>query len=95
MTAYVVVNEIVEDDAKFNIYREKVLAIIQEFGGRFVARGGNLQIVEGGLPYPRLVIIEFPTREAVDAFYNSPQYQEILPFRLQSSKGNFAVVDGV
>jgi uncharacterized protein (DUF1330 family) len=95
MAAFVVVQEKVDDEETFNQYKSKVPATIEAFGGRFLARGGNLKVVEGELMYPRLVIIEFPTREAVDAWYNSPQYQEILPLRLASSKGIFAVVDGV
>ncbi|SAL15638.1 hypothetical protein AWB68_00370 [Caballeronia choica] len=51
--------------------------------------------MEGELPYERLVIIEFPTRQDAIAWYNSSEYQEILPMRLSSSKGIFAVVDGV
>ncbi|WP_158900819.1 DUF1330 domain-containing protein [Burkholderia sp. L27(2015)] len=95
MVAYVVVQEIVEDETKFSQYREKVMPILEQHGGRFLVRGGNMKVVEGEWPYPRLVILEFPTREAVDTWYSSPEYQAILPLRLQGCKSNLIVVDGI
>jgi uncharacterized protein (DUF1330 family) len=95
MTALVVVQESIENEAVFNQYRAKAAATIEAYGGRFLARGGNLEVLEGELPHKRLVIIEFPTRQDAIAWYNSPEYQEILPMRLASSKGIFAVVDGM
>jgi len=95
MAAYVVVQEIVENEAQFSQYREKVMPILEQHGGRFLVRGGNMKVVEGEWPYPRLVILEFPTREAVDTWYHSPEYQAILPLRLQACKGNLIIVDGI
>ena len=95
MTAFVVVQESIENEDVFNQYRAKAPATIEAYGGKFLARGGNLEVLEGELPHKRLVIIEFPTREDAIAWYNSSEYQEILPTRLSSSKGIFAVVDGV
>jgi uncharacterized protein (DUF1330 family) len=95
MAAFVVVQESIENEAVFNQYHAKAPATIEAYGGKFLARGGNLEVMEGELPYKRLVIIEFPTRQDAIAWYNSSEYQEILPMRLSSSKGIFAVVDGV
>lgn len=95
MTAFVVVQESIENEDVFNQYRAKAPATIEAYGGKFLARGGNLEVLEGELPHKRLVIIEFPTREDAIAWYNSSEYQEILPTRLSSSKGIFAVVDGL
>ena len=95
MTAFVVVQESIENEDVFNQYRAKAPATIAAYGGKFLARGGNLEVMEGELPHKRLVIIEFPTREDAIAWYNSSEYQEILPTRLSSSKGIFAVVDGL
>ena len=95
MTAFVVVQESIENEDVFNQYRAKAPATIEAYGGKFLARGGNLEVLEGELPHKRLVIIEFPTRQDAIAWYNSAEYQEILPTRLSSSKGIFAVVDGL
>ena len=94
MKAYVVVQETVKDEAMFAEYRNQVAPTLNEFGGEFVVRGGNLTIVEGEWSHPRLVIIAFPSRAAAEAWYKSPSYQKILPLRLKSALGNLVIVDG-
>jgi uncharacterized protein (DUF1330 family) len=51
-------------------------------------------VVEGEWPHPRLVVIEFASRQAAEGWYRSPAYQELLPLRLGSSVGNLVIVDG-
>ena len=94
MKAYAIVQETVTDQAKFDTYRAGVVATLEPFGGKFVVRGGRLTIVEGEWPHPRLVVIEFPSREAAEVWYRSPAYQKLLPLRLGSAAGNFVIVDG-
>ena len=94
MKAYVVVQETVKNEEMFAAYRKGVIATLQEFGGRLIVRGGQLTVIEGEWPHPRLVVIEFPSREAAEGWYHSPAYQELLPLRLSSSVGNFVIVDG-
>jgi uncharacterized protein (DUF1330 family) len=93
MSAYVVVQETVKDQATFDAYRKEVLPTVAAQGGRFIVRGGKLTVLEGEWPM-RLVILEFPTREAAEAWYRSPAYQKILPLRLKSCVGNLVIVDG-
>jgi len=94
MSAYVVVQESVTDQAMFDAYRKEVPPTIAAHGGRFTVRGGALTVLEGQWPLPRLVIIEFPSRAAAEAWYRSPEYQKLLPLRLKSSTGNLVIVDG-
>ncbi len=47
------------------------------------------------MEYPRTVILEFPSREAFRAWYDSPEYQEILPLRLDSTPGTLIAVNGL
>jgi uncharacterized protein (DUF1330 family) len=94
MSAYVVVQESVHDQAMFDAYRKDVLPTVTAHGGRFIVRGGTLTVVEGEWKLPRLVILEFPSRAAAEGWYNSPEYQKILPLRLKSCTGNFVIVDG-
>ncbi len=95
MSAYVVVQESVTDQETFDAYRKDVPATVTAFGGRFVVRGGALTVVEGAWPLPRLIILEFPSREAAEGWYRSPAYQKLLPLRLRSCTGNLVIVDGV
>ncbi|MFO1062004.1 MAG: DUF1330 domain-containing protein [Dongiaceae bacterium] len=94
MKAYAIVQERVDDQAMFDAYRKDVVATLPPFGGRFVVRGGAMTVLEGEAPYPRLVVIEFPSRSHAEGWYRSPEYQKLLPLRLNSSKGNFYIVDG-
>lgn len=94
MKAYAIVQETVKDQAMFDTYRSGVVATLEPFGGKFVVRGGRLTIVEGEWPHPRVVVIEFPSRQAAEDWYKSPAYQKLLPLRLNSCAGNFVIVDG-
>jgi uncharacterized protein (DUF1330 family) len=71
MKAYVIAAETVNDPAMFDLYRREVAATLVPFGGQFVARGGNLTVLEGEWPHPRLVIIAFPSRAAAEDWYTS------------------------
>lgn len=96
MKAYVVVQQSrFLDRARFEAYREEVLATVEAHGGRFLVRGGAVTVKEGGWPFERLVMLEFPSRAAAETWYGSPEYQKILPLRLDSVEGSFLVVDGI
>ena len=62
MKAYVIAAETIKDPVMFDDYRKVVPETLAPFGGRFVARGGNLTVLEGEWPHSRLVVIEFPSR---------------------------------
>jgi uncharacterized protein (DUF1330 family) len=94
MKAYVIAAETVNDQAMFDAYRKKVPATLVPFGGSFIARGGHLTALEGEWPHPRLVIIEFPSRAAAEAWYGSDAYTKIISLRHKSSVGNLVIVDG-
>jgi uncharacterized protein (DUF1330 family) len=95
VSAYVIVQEDIKDEAMFDSYRKQVIPTITAHGGKFIVRGGKFTVVEGSWPMPRLVVIEFPSRAAAEGWYHSPEYQKILPLRLKSGTGNFVIVDGV
>ena len=95
MVGYAIAQLNVTDPETNARYRSLVQAIIEQFGGRFLVRGGKVDELEGSLSQPRLVVIEFPSAEQAHAFYNSPAYQEILPLRLKSATGTFVIVEGV
>ena len=94
MKAYVIAAETTKDEVVYATYRKEVPATIAAFGGKFVVRGGQLTTLEGEWPYPRLVIIEFPSRGAAEGWYRSPEYQKIMPLRLNRTVGNLIIVDG-
>jgi uncharacterized protein (DUF1330 family) len=95
MAAYLVAQVRIHDPEAYQRYREAVPPLVARFGGRFRARGGELEVLEGEWPLPRLVIIEFQSRDAAHLFYDSPEYQKILPLRQGASEGNVVIVEGV
>ena len=95
MTGYLIAHIEVTNPQAFEAYRAAVPAVIASFGGRYLIRGGKVEIKEGTWEIPRLVVLEFPSVDKAHEFYNSPAYQEILPLRLAASAGSVAIVEGV
>ena len=94
MAGYLIANIEVKDPAKFEEYRQKVVPVIQKFGGRYLIRGGDVRRLEGNLPLKRLVVLEFPTVEAAQQFYDSAEYEPILKLRLSSTQSDLVLVQG-
>ena len=95
MPAYFVAELEITNPAAMEPYRAEVPATIAQYGGRYVTRGGAIQLVEGGPEPKRVVILEFADTAAVKRWYHSPEYQKILPMRLNNSTGRAFIVDGV
>ena len=86
MPAYLVVEHIITDAAKFEEYRVKVGPMIAKHGGRYLTRGGSHKMPEGGHWKPeRVVIIEFPDMASLNAWYTSAEYQPLIALRKQST----------
>ena len=85
--------EVVDAD-EFEKYREKVAAVSAAFGGRYVVRRAEPIVLDGEWSPKRLVIIEFDSPERVRVFYDSPEYQAILPHRLRSTTGHVLLLTG-
>jgi uncharacterized protein (DUF1330 family) len=81
MSAYLVVQATIADEPKFLKYREAVVPFIASFGGKFAARGAKVEVLEGEHDTRSVVMFEFPTMEAIHAFWNSPDYVPIKKLR--------------
>ena len=95
MTAYVVAQIEVTDPDAFAKYRERVPGTVSQYGGRYKARGGTMDVLEGDQPYSRLVIIEFDDVAAAKRWYESDDYAPLIALRQSASRGAVVVVDGV
>lgn len=94
MAGYLIANIDVTDPAKFEEYREKVVPVIEKFGGRYLVRGSDVRRLEGNLPLHRLVVLEFPTLETAQRFYDSAEYQPFLKLRLASTRSDVVLAQG-
>jgi uncharacterized protein (DUF1330 family) len=91
---YVIANVTVEDALGYEDYRSQTAAIIAQYGGRFLVRGGAVEVREGEPGIGRLVILEFPSLEAARSFYDSPEYQAIVPIRQANADSTLCIVEG-
>ncbi len=84
----------VTDPELYAGYQPKAAAAIAAFGGRYLVRGGDPQVVEGDRPPKRAVILEFDSPERAREFYHSPQYQEALAIRQKASTAHLVMLNG-
>ena len=94
MTAYVIADITVTNPDGYAPYRPLAGASVAQHGGRFVARGGAVETLEGGWNPARVVIIEFPSMDAARKWYHSPEYQDALRIRLANSTGKVILTEG-
>ena len=75
-------------------YLERIDATLAPFGGRFIVHGGDVEVLEGSWP-GALIVIEFPDRGQVRAWYDSEAYREIVALRTGNSQSDVIVAEGV
>jgi uncharacterized protein (DUF1330 family) len=94
MPAYIIADIQVTDPAAYDGYRPLAAASIAQFGGRFVVRGGNVDLLEGEPRPERIVVIEFPDADTARRWYRSEEYQKALKIRQAASRGRVFLVEG-
>ena len=94
MAAFVIGEIDVTDQATYDDYRKQVLATVQKYGGRFVVRGGPIEALEGGWNPKRIVVLEFPSMDAVRKWYRSAEYAPLIKLRQKASRGRLVLVEG-
>ena len=92
---YVVAQLKVTNSEKYKEYVEKVSDVVKKYGGEYLARGGEHQVVEGEDNFPRIVIIKFQTYEKALEWYNSEDYKPVKDIRLANSEGSNIIVKGI
>lgn len=95
MPAYLIADIQITDPAAYAQYRPLAAASIARFGGRFIVRGGKVDLLEGQPQPERIVVIEFPDEETARRWYRSEEYQTALKIRQAASRGRVLLVEGV
>ena len=95
MTAYVIAEIEVTDPGPYEEYRKQVLAVVTKYGGRFLARGGKVEALEGGWSPKRVIVLEFPSTEQARKWYRSADYGPLIELRQKASRGKLILVEGV
>ncbi len=95
MAAYMIARVDVEDIGLLKDYLAATPPVIEQYHGKFIARGGTTLTFEGPEETRRIVLIEFPSLSDAKAFYHSPEYTEVRKLREGVAVGEFIAVDGV
>ena len=95
MPAYLIADIEVTDPVGYEEYKRRVPAIIAAHGGRYLARGGANEVLEGTWRPRRSAIIEFPSLASMKAFWESPEYQPLRELRERSAKSNLVAIEGL
>ena len=86
---------VVTDPERFAEYLEKVPAIIAQYGGRYIVRGGAVYPLEGDLGVRRMIMIEFESRQAAQRFYDSGDYAPLKKLRMETAQSHVMFVDAI
>ena len=95
MPAYIVVETDIHDAEQYELYKQATPAAVGAAGGRFIARGGEVVVLEGDWQPKRLVLLEFPDLEAAKRFYDSSEYQQAKRLREGAAGFNMVAVEGL
>jgi len=95
MKYYSVAELDITDPKWVRAYSKNVTKLVEQRGGRYLARTSRVERVEGGRRNPQVfLLIEWPSKEAAQAFYDSEEYRPYRESRLAGSTGEFALVAG-
>ena len=95
MPAYVIANVDVKDPMRYEEYRRIVPDSIAAHGGRYLARGGECQVLEGAWQPKRLVIVEFPSVAAARGWWDSPEYAALKALRQATTNTELVISEGL
>ena len=95
MAAYVIIHDEIHDQALFAQFRERVAATIQASGGRYLVRGGAIEVMDGDWKPDRIVVVEFDSADRARDWFKSPEYVEIKEIRKKAATASVVVVEGV
>jgi uncharacterized protein (DUF1330 family) len=93
--AYVIYQGEILDPVRYEEYKAQGAASIAAYGGRYVVRGGDFDVLEGDAPAGRTVVLEFPSREAAVEWYHGPEYSAARAIREGAARARMYVVDGI
>ena len=95
MPAYVVIDVDVHDPETYERYKPLAPPVIAAYGGRYLARGGRTDVLEGDWSPTRAVILEFPSLERARAWWESPEYAAAKALWHASTRTRMVVVEGL
>ena len=94
MPVYLIIDITIIDQDAYGDFVERVPAVVEQYGGRYLARSGAVSTMVGDWQPERIVLIEFESIDQVQEFFASPEYLAIVPLREQSAATRVIIVEG-
>ena len=95
MAGYAIIHDEIQDQALFAEFRQRVGATVEAHGGKYLVRGGAIEVVDGDWSPDRIVVIEFDSVDQARAWLNSSEYAEVRKIRVKAASASVIIVEGV
>ena len=95
MAGYAIIHDEIQDQALFAEFRKRVGPTVEAHGGRYLVRGGAIEVMDGDWVPDRIIVIEFDSVEQARAWLTSPEYAEIKQIRMKAANASVIIVEGV
>ncbi|RDV00813.1 DUF1330 domain-containing protein [Trinickia dinghuensis] len=95
MAAYAIFDIDVHDAQLYGEYRQLAAPSVEQYGGRYIVRGGPASNLEGKWDPMRVVVLQFDTIEQARTWYDSPEYRAARAIRERAATGRAIIVEGV
>ena len=93
MGAFMIIQARITDPQKFVEYAKRAPALIEKFGGRYRSMRGESQQLEGDEDDRKIVVSEWPSMDAAQTFWNSPEYEELRQLRAGAAEIDVNLVE--
>jgi uncharacterized protein (DUF1330 family) len=94
MPVYLIIGITVIDQDVYEEFVERVPAVVEQYGGRYLVRGGEVAVLTGDWQPERIVVVEFDSNDQVQELFASPEFLELAPLREQSTNSRAILVEG-
>jgi uncharacterized protein (DUF1330 family) len=94
MPAYIIGRVDISDREQYRQYLKTTPPVIEQYGGKVIARSEDVITLEGPDETRRIVILQFPSLAKAEEFYHSPEYQDAKKLRTGAATGDLIVIDG-
>ena len=95
MAAYVIVEIEIIDPVGYEEYKKQAAATVHKYGGKYIARGGKTEVLEGDWNPKRIVVLQFESMEHAKEWLNCEEYRKPRKMRHKTAKTNMILVEGV
>lgn len=94
MSVYVIIDIAVVDQGLYEEYVARVPAVVEQYGGRYLVRGGEVVALAGDWQPERIVVLEFESSDQAQEYLTSPEYLALVPLRQKSITSRAIIVPG-